>query len=182
MGVVTGRGFTSSLDVVIVFFSFRSLSWELCLALDANDSEAMVVEEDDEELFLLVTTGSRGTKGAETLFFTDLSDDFLPDMSNFCRRFSGPFNRSVVRLLVFWSRDLIPLGASCPLFLITSLAFDGFMSLLFLAVNLFCSSSFICFCSSSLLILTSSFLPFSSCSFFLPRETAICVLFCSASF
>ena len=48
VGVVTGRGFTSSLDVVIVFFSFRSLSWELCLALDASDFEAMVVEEDDE--------------------------------------------------------------------------------------------------------------------------------------
>ena len=124
VGVVTGRGFTSSLDVVIVFFSFRSLSWELCLALDASDFEAMVVEEDDEELFLLVTTGSRGTEGADTLFFTDLSDDFLPDVSNFAGLFSGPLNRSVVRLLVFGSQDLIPLGASCPFFLMISLAFD----------------------------------------------------------
>ena len=122
VGVVTGRGFSSSLDVVIVFFSFRSLSWELCLALDANDSEAMVVD-DEEELFLLVT-GSRGTEGADTLFFTDLSDDFLPDVSNFAGLFSGPLNRSVVRLLVFGSQDLIPLGASCPFFLMISLAFD----------------------------------------------------------
>ena len=123
VGVVTGRGFTSSLDVVIVFFSFRSLSWELCLALDASDSEAMVVEEDDEELFLLVT-GSEGTEGADTLFFTDLSDTFLLDVTSFVGLFSGSLNRSVVRLLLFGSRDLIALGASCPFFLMISLAFD----------------------------------------------------------
>ena len=94
------------------------------MALDASDSEAMVVTEDDEELFLLVT-GSRGTEGADMLFFTDLSDDnFLLDVASFAGLFSGSFNRSVVRLLVFVSRDLIPLGASCPFFLITSLAFD----------------------------------------------------------
>ena len=122
MGVVTGRGFASSRDVVIVFFSFRSLSWELCLALDASDSEAMVAEEDDEQLFLLAT-GSRGTEGADTLFFTDLSDDFLLDAACFVGLFSGSFIRSAVRLLAFGSRDLIPLEASCPFFLIISLAF-----------------------------------------------------------
>ena len=118
VGVVAGRGFASSRDVVIVFFSFRSLSWELCLALDASDSDAMVAEDDDEELFLLVT-GSTGTEGADTLFFTDLSDDLLLGVACFVILFSG----SVVRLLVFGSRDLIPLGASCPFLLTISLDF-----------------------------------------------------------
>ena len=117
VGVVTGLGFASSRDVVIVFFSFRSLSCELCLALEANDSEAMVAEE-EEELFLLVT-GSTGTEGADTLFFTDLSDDLLLGVACFVILFSG----SVVRLLVFGSRDLIPLGASCPFLLTISLDF-----------------------------------------------------------
>ena len=118
MGVVTGRGFASSRDVVIVFFSFRSLSWELCLALDASDSEAIVAEEDDEEIFLL-DAGSRGTEGADTLFFTDLSDDLLLGVACFVILFSG----SVVRLLVFGSQDLIPLGALCPFLLTISLDF-----------------------------------------------------------
>ena len=146
VGVVTGLGFASSRDVVIVFFSFRSLSCELCLALEANDSEAMVAKE-EEELFLLVT-GSRGTEGADMLFFTDLSADFLLDVESFASGlFSVPFKRSVVRLLAFGSRDLSPFGVSCPIFPINSLAFGGFIiSLLFLAADLFCSSSFAFFC------------------------------------
>ena len=175
VGVVTGLGFASSREVVIVFFSFRSLSCELCFALEANDSEAMVAE---EELFLLVT-GSRGTEGADMLFFTDLSADFLLDVESFAPGlFSVPFKRSVVRLLAFGSRDLSPFGVSCPIFPINSLAFGGFIiSLLFLAGNLFCSSSFVFFCCSSLF--TFSFLTLTSCSFSLLRETSTFLLFCS---
>ena len=67
--------------------------------------------------------------------------------------FGGHFpvflNKSVDKLLVFRSRGLTPLAASCSFFFEISSDFEGLMSLLFLADDFLCSSSFTFFCCSS---------------------------------
>ena len=62
-----------SAHVFIVFWNFFNLSCELCFALEAKDSVA-IVEVGEDELFL--------TSADKELFFgEDLSGDFLPAMA-----------------------------------------------------------------------------------------------------
>ena len=58
-------------------------------------------------------------------------------------------NKSVDKLLVLRYRGLTPLAASCSFFLEISSDFEGLMSLLFLADDFLCCSSFTFFCCSS---------------------------------
>jgi len=107
VGVVTGLGFVSSMEVVMDFFSFLNFSWELCFALEASDSEAMV-EGGTEELFLTPDASKEDNVGEEKFFFTDFSEGFLLNVASFLVTLNNPFSGSSSLALC-----LLPLPVPC---------------------------------------------------------------------